>query len=38
MKDALGKSFKALVGREEPMLPNGTAISLRFEVGHFKVL
>jgi len=36
MKDAIGKSFKSLVGREDPMLPYGTAISLRFEVGYFK--
>jgi len=31
MKDALAKSFKNLVGREDPVLPYGTAISLRFE-------
>jgi hypothetical protein len=24
------------MGREDPVLPHGTAISLRFEVGHFK--
>ncbi|KAF9644043.1 hypothetical protein BDM02DRAFT_3190947 [Thelephora ganbajun] len=31
MKDALDKIFKNLIGREDPMLPDGTAISLRFE-------
>jgi len=31
MKDALDKNFKHLVGREDPMLSYGTAISLRFE-------
>jgi len=31
MKDALNKNFKNLVGREDPVLPYGTAISLRFE-------
>jgi len=31
MKDALHRNFKALIGREDPMLPYGTAISLRFE-------
>lgn len=36
MKDALGKNFKSLVGREDPMLPYGTAISLRFEVCYSK--
>lgn len=36
MKDALDKSFKNLQGREDPMLPYGTAISLRFEVGYHK--
>lgn len=35
MKDALGKNFRTLVGREDPM-PYGTAISLRFEVGYFE--
>ncbi|KAF9784908.1 hypothetical protein BJ322DRAFT_1108386 [Thelephora terrestris] len=30
-KDALDKNFKALMGREDPMLAYGTAISLRFE-------
>ena len=32
MKDALDKNFKTLKGREDPMLPSGTAVSLRFEV------
>lgn len=36
MKDALNKEFRALIGRENPMLPHGTAISLRFEVGYSK--
>jgi hypothetical protein len=36
MKNALDRDFKALVGREDPMLPYCTAISLRFEVGYFK--
>ena len=33
MKDALDKNFKSLLRREDPMLPSGTAVSLRFEVG-----
>jgi hypothetical protein len=36
-KDALDKNFKALMGREDPMLAYGTAISLRFEVRYFNV-
>ena len=36
MKDALDRNFKNLMGREDSTLPYGTAISLRFEVGHFK--
>lgn len=36
MKDALDKNFKRLAGREDSVLPYGTAISLRFEVGYFK--
>lgn len=32
IKDALNRNFKPLVGREDPMLPYSTAISLRFEV------
>jgi len=35
MKDALDKNFKNLLQREEPMLPYGTAVSLRFEVGYY---
>ena len=36
MRDGLDRNFKALKGREDPMLSNRTAISLRFEVGYFK--
>jgi len=31
IRNALDKNFKSLIGREDPMLPHGTAISLRFE-------
>ena len=34
MKDALNRNFKSLMEREDPMLPDSTAISLRFEVGY----
>ena len=34
INDALDKNFSNLLGGEDPVLPYGTAISLRFEVGY----